>query len=510
MARGIPRIHQFERAVADAIERWDMLPHGIRVGVAVSGGADSVALLRVLAALQPDHGWHLEVLHLNHNLRSPESDSDEAFVRHLAESLSLPVVVKRVASGLAPSTGVEEWGRQQRREFFRWAQGDRNLERIATGHHRGDQAETVLFRLLRGSGSRGLGGIQPLTPDGMVRPLLALSRDEIRAYLLFAGQEWREDATNRDQAYSRNALRHRWLPDLAKEWNPGLETILANTAEQLRDESRFLSELAEAKATAIFAPGAYGWEGRADDFGKLEVALQRRVILCLGERLACGPGDAGEADDILVSTPALGFHAVERVRRLWTGVAGGGRYTAKGMLFERSGRLLRTAMANSALPTPKQQFRADTGGRWLPECQPGRYGLAASQLAIEVAYLAGSQSDTSILGAADCGYTGAWSFVDSSRLCFPVLLRVWREGDRFQHSGSASKRKLKVLFQRSGVPVWRRNDELILESAGVIVWTSSFGVAAEYTAPVDRTGSMAIRVVPSKQEWESSSSDATS
>ncbi|MCW5963035.1 MAG: tRNA lysidine(34) synthetase TilS [Bryobacterales bacterium] len=510
MARGIRSIHQFERAVADEIERWGMLPNGIRVGVAVSGGADSVALLRVLAALQANYRWHIEVLHLNHNLRGSESDADEAFVRHLAESLSLPVVARQIAPGRPPVTGVEEWGRQHRKEFFLWAQESLNLGRIATGHHRGDQAETVLFRLLRGAGSRGLGGIEPITPDGLIRPLLSLSRDEIRAYLLLARQEWREDASNRDHTYSRNALRHRWLPDLAQEWNPGLEAILANTAEQLRDESRFLNELAESKTVDIFAPGPYGWVGAADDFGKLAVALQRTVILNLGERMARGHGDGDDAGDFRRSTPTLGFQAVETVRRLWTGVAGSGRYSAKCFLFERSGGQVRATIARSGRPVAAQRNSMNQVEQCIPEHQPGRYALPGSLTAVDVAYLAGSQSDTSIIAAAHCGYTGGWSLVDSSRLCFPVTLRLWREGDLFQHSGSTSKRKLKVLFQRSGVPVWRRNDELVLESAGVVVWTRSFGVAAEYTAAGDRMGSMAIRVVPSKQVWESSSADATS
>lgn len=513
MARGIRNIQPFERIVASTIRQRGLLPEKTRVGVAVSAGADSVALLRVLAALQPAFGWRLEVLHLNHNLRGVDSIDDEAFVRDLADGLSLPVRVDRIAPGRAPATGVEEWARQQRQQFFRSMRDACLLDRIATAHHRGDQAETVLFRLLRGAGSRGLGGIQMQTPDGIVRPFLDRSRDEIRDYLVLLDQGWREDASNLNPKYARNALRHRWLPDLTRDWNPSLEAILANTAEQLRDEARLLDRLADEEAHQCFSSSAHGWEGTVAKFRSLDVALQRRVILRLCDWLA-GPAGCDDAQSMKGSP--LGFSAVETIRDLWTEGVGAGRFAAHGLYFERSGRHIRAtrtlrskASATSRIPQ-NVPIPQNPGYLVIPPGQPGRYTLSGSARALEVTYLAGTESDSQQNPNSHSGYTGAWSVIDSNRLCFPVILRLWREGDVFQIPGSTSKRKIKELFQRNGVPVWRRSEELILESGGAIVWTSSFGLAAEFAAKDDSERCLAIRLVPFDQEWESSSADPTS
>src|ERR1700751_1523818 len=155
--------------VSQIIPRYSMLASGSRVGVAVSGGADSVVLLHVLHRLVSDLAIRLTVLHVNHELRGPDSDEDEQFVRELARKYALPFVSKRAA----PQSGnLEEAARRVRREFFQDCRQRYQLERVALGHTKSDQAETVLFRLLRGSGLAGLAGMRPVTADGFVRPLL--------------------------------------------------------------------------------------------------------------------------------------------------------------------------------------------------------------------------------------------------------------------------------------------------------------------------------------------------
>ncbi len=230
------------RRVADFISRYNMFVPGQALGVAVSGGADSVCLLHVLAELAPRWALRLTVLHMNHQLRGEASASDEEFVRQLARSLglaahvaSIDVAARRAATG----DNLEQAARRARREFFLAAIRSGRVDRVATGHTRTDQAETVLLRLFRGAGVEGLAAMRPVTPDGMVRPLLAVSRADAEQFLRERGIAWREDATNRDLRYARNRVRHQSMPVLAREFNPRLEEALARTAELAGEEEDY-------------------------------------------------------------------------------------------------------------------------------------------------------------------------------------------------------------------------------------------------------------------------------
>ncbi|MCX6629438.1 MAG: tRNA lysidine(34) synthetase TilS [Candidatus Solibacter sp.] len=216
--------------VVQTIERHRMLTAGDRVAVAVSGGADSVCLLHVLRELAPRWNLTLSVLHVNHNLRGEASLGDAEFVRSLAVGLNLPFA----AHDLDLSTGhgnLEHSARNGRNAFFHGHLAGGFADRIALGHSRSDQAETVLFRFLRGSGATGLAAIRPVTERGMVRPLIEIERPEIVRYLRDRTLPWREDASNATLDYARNRIRHQLLPQLAGEWNPALEETLAHTAD---------------------------------------------------------------------------------------------------------------------------------------------------------------------------------------------------------------------------------------------------------------------------------------
>jgi tRNA(Ile)-lysidine synthase len=193
-----------------------------RVVVAVSGGSDSVALLRVLRALQDQGDLHIaSVAHLNHRIR-PDAERDEAFCRALAERCALPYDAERVdvpALARDRRQSLEVAARIARRGFLERIRARRGAERIATGHTEDDQAETVLLRLIRGAGSRGLSGIAPRR-GVWVRPLLCATRRELREHLRSAGETWCEDATNTDLAIPRNRVRHEVLPYLERHLNP--------------------------------------------------------------------------------------------------------------------------------------------------------------------------------------------------------------------------------------------------------------------------------------------------
>lgn len=224
------------KRVLKTIARYGMLDNPMPVMAAVSGGADSVCLLHVLLEI----GANLVgVVHVNHKLRAAESDADERLVCALAEKLRLPFYTTeaRIDAG-----NLEQAARLKRRQFFEQLISQGVATKIALGHTRDDQAETVLFRLLRGSGLSGLAGIHPVTPNGLIRPLIGVAHAEILEYLRGRGLPWREDASNADLRFARNRIRHQLLPQLARDWNPNIADTLAQLGALAFEEERYWEE----------------------------------------------------------------------------------------------------------------------------------------------------------------------------------------------------------------------------------------------------------------------------
>ena len=225
-----------------------------QAGVAVSGGADSVCLLEVLRELAPRWDLRLAVLHLDHGLRGEESRQDAEFVRELARARELPFILERAE---LPAGNLEEAAREARLRFFRERIAAGAVDSVAVGHTRSDQAETVLFRFLRGAGTAGLAGIHPVTGDGIVRPLLDVTRAETEAFLRARGIAWREDSTNASARFARNRIRHGLLPQLTRDWNPALEATLAKTADwALAEEAYWKDEIANLALACLRDDGA--------------------------------------------------------------------------------------------------------------------------------------------------------------------------------------------------------------------------------------------------------------
>ena len=259
------------------------------VGVAVSGGPDSVALLHALRDLFGARAF--AVLHVNHCLRGPDSDSDEEFVRGLAASLECAFHVRRCdlsAVGASGRGNLEQEGRQCRYRFFREAVAAGTCSTVATGHTRSDQAETVLFRLLRGAGGAGLSGIWPVHERQVVRPMLDVSRAEVLEYLRGRGIGWREDASNASKAFARNRLRHELLPALRRDWNPGVDSALANTADWAVEEERFWGPRIAELRERLCPRG-----GRGSRLGCRRSALPSRGGAAPADRIGRGLPPAG-------------------------------------------------------------------------------------------------------------------------------------------------------------------------------------------------------------------------
>lgn len=269
-----------------------------KVGLAVSGGADSVALLVLMSELRRDHGFDAVVLHFDHGIR-PDSAEDEKFVRHLAERFGLPFRSARVKVERRKGESIEMAARRERLAFFKSSMKSLRLDCIATGHHMDDVAETFLMRLKRASGADGLAGLKPVSfVDGIVfiRPLLDVRGDELRSFLKSRGIAWREDSTNADVTILRNKVRHVILPFLERELDPKIVEHICRSAGYLRETasgvihgtepSRPADEAESPIREAVAVPGSFsltvshdtGYEVTTVDIGNLP---------------ACGWFDAG-------------------------------------------------------------------------------------------------------------------------------------------------------------------------------------------------------------------------
>lgn len=414
-----------------------MLSPGQRVGVAVSGGPDSVCLLAVLRHLAPAYGVTLSVVHLNHQLRGAASDDDARFVADLAQAHGL--ILHATTRAVGPT---EDDARQARLAYFAELRAAGLVDRIATGHTQDDQAETVLFRLLRGSSPSGLAGILPTTREGLIRPLLDVSRAEVCAYLREHGFDWRIDASNADPRFARNRIRHHLLPALTRDWNASLPAQLARTAEIARDEDTFLHSLVPPPLTdgeAVYIPTTL-----------IDNALRRRQVRWAVDHLAGSQ---------------LDFRHVEAIAALFAPSLGSGRLQVPGIDVMRSfdwvrfARLALTGTRNWSRPLPV----------------PGFVSLSAGGL-------------TTSLGAAmiegDC--------FDSDAAGPHLVLRNWRPGDAYSPVGS-----LKERFETERIPLWERRNWPIITAGEEIVWSKRFGVGERFRA---EPGGRSCRIQLSDQQ----------
>jgi tRNA(Ile)-lysidine synthase len=279
------------------------------VQVALSGGADSVALTLLLRDLAPHAGFSVVALaHLNHRLRS-SADRDEAFCRQFADRLGLPIEVDAAdvaAYAAAQRLSVEDAARRLRYDFLARVAERRDANRIAVAHTQDDQAETVLLKLVRGAGLAGLAGIYP-QKGVVVRPLLEVSRDDLRAFLKHGGHEWVEDETNADLRNPRNRIRHVVLPELERAYGGAVRPSIARTAGLVRDDAALLDGLSDERFRDLASsrPDAIELDAAAL---LAEPSSIRRRVLHRSLRQASGGREVG-ADHVDAADEVLAGHA---------------------------------------------------------------------------------------------------------------------------------------------------------------------------------------------------------
>ncbi len=432
--------------VAGIISRYSMTAPGGRVGVAVSGGADSVCLLHLLRDLAPALDLRLTVIHLNHKLRADESDRDEEFVRHLAGSLGYPLLAEAVDVAGAGGN-LEQAGRRARWSFYRSLIAANRVDVVATGHTSSDQAETVLYRLLRGSGTAGLSGIRPITDDGIIRPLLDCSREEVEKYLTQKGIRWRDDSSNQERAFLRNRIRHDLLPQLKREYNPALPRALAQMALLAQEDERYWTAELDRLAASELTVAGEAILLVCPKLVALPKAMARRL---LRRAIAMAKGDLRRID----------FEHVEALLQLAAAGEGHGRLQLPDLDVFRSFEWLRIA-------PPREGSRTDRDYRF-EVVPPAKVRIPGGRSSI---YL-------DLLEISETGYTKKGCLLDLDRVTEPLELRNWRPGDRYAPA-KRSDEKVKTLFQQERVPIWERQGWPVLTSGDRIVWARKFGVSAE-------------------------------
>ncbi|HLY97609.1 MAG TPA: tRNA lysidine(34) synthetase TilS [Candidatus Angelobacter sp.] len=438
-----------------------LLQPGDRVAVAVSGGADSVALLRVLFELREELGLVLSVAHFNHQIRGAEADADEQFTSALARQLALEFhssCADVPAFAQASKLSIETAARELRHEWFAQLLREGKAEKIATAHTLDDQVETVLMRVVRGAGTRGLAGISPWQREkALIRPLLAVTRKEVEAYLHSLHQPWREDLSNRDMAHTRNRVRHELLPLLEQHYNPGIRNTLDDLAEVARGEEEYWEQESASLLSRWVREGkptrGGGRSSQTDaetlavDLSALKalpLAAQRRLVRAMGERLHS----------------TLEFRHVDQLLQLSAAGEPGTRLELPGGLgASRSFRELQLSRGHMALPEP-YCYR-------LPV--PGEINIPELGTTIRARLMDSPRTDSRYSSPL---------LLDRARLSPELTVRSWRAGDRFFPAHTQSPRKIKELLQSSrlgrAITSAERKSWPVVESAGEIVWMRGF------------------------------------
>jgi tRNA(Ile)-lysidine synthase len=429
------------RTVRSTLSDHGMIRRGDPVVVAVSGGADSVCLLDVLARLAPAMDLALVVAHFDHGLRGEEDDSETRFVLGLAEERGAAFDTEKAASTLDGEGGREARAREARYAFLERVRQRHGARRVATAHTLDDQAETVLMRLLRGTGPSGLSAIPPVREPGIVRPLIRVRRREVEAYLEARGLPWRTDPTNLQAGPLRNRIRLELLPRLVAH-QPRLVEHLGELADLAREEDAFMEGLAR---DWLEARGESPEEGLIrlprPALAGLPAPLRRRVLRrALGETSG---GLAGVHRRHIASVEALIREKRPQARIELPG-----------------GRCVRRSY-EWILFGPRE-----AGGRpgfqaWFPA--PGSYPVEEAGLRVVLEEV--PRSALSTLSAPP------WTaYLDAGRIRYPLEMRPRRPGDRFVPLGMQGSRKMKAFLIDLKVPAEEREGVPVLLSGGTPVW----------------------------------------
>jgi tRNA(Ile)-lysidine synthase len=459
------------------IRKQESIRAGDRVAVALSGGADSVALLSLLLELRAELGIVLSVAHVNHKLRGDESEEDERFVAQLARHHAIDLHL-----GLAPVDasryGIEAGARDLRYSFFRDLVRDGRVTKVATAHTLDDQAETVLLRIFRGTGIRGLAGIHPriIFEDRghafgeVVRPLLGFRRAALSNYLRETGQRWREDSSNQSNEFLRNRLRHRLLPVITEEFGEAAVEHMAELAEIAFAEEQHWREHPEVRAESGGASETR--QAASLPIGSLPIgSLPIRSLLALplaSQRRLLRNWMEANAPSLTTS-----LRMIEEALELASSKAGGKLEMPAGWSLRRGQQELEL-LADPRVATDYQYLLAVPG-------------------AVEVREL-GAYIEARIVGAVAVPEEEHGQLLDPARVPKQIMIRNWRPGDRFWPAHTRSAKKVKeLLSDRHATGAEKKLWPVAAAEDGEIVWMRGFAVPAALRAPEGASQAIWIR-----------------
>jgi len=446
------RLSPLESRVLETVRACDMIAPGDYVLVAVSGGADSVALLLCLRTLSPILDCRLAVAHLNHCLRGEEGDGDEAFVRRLSENLELPYFPGKVdvkAEASAGKQNLEQAAREVRYAFLHRTAEKAAAQKIAVGHNRNDQMETVLFRFLRGSGIEGLSAIHPVVEGKIIRPLMECTRAGILDYLERKRCTYREDSSNGDLHYSRNRIRRELVPYLEKHFNPNLGLTLAREASLMRETWDFIESNARVSFEQTSRTVGNSVLFSVPAINALHPALKKEVIR-YGLKL-CRGGLRG----------ITRAHAEALLALCGNGQSGRRVMLPDGAVAVRQFDEL--LLSSSVEETVDYRYELEIPGScYVPEAQ--------------ARFHAEIRRDTVPAGNMDYGSRACFEL---SALQIPLTVRSRAAGDRY---GGYPHRKVKKMLIDKKVPLIQRNALPMVVSNGNVIWIPGFRPAKHYAA----------------------------
>jgi len=478
-----------------------MLRPGDRLGLAVSGGADSIALLRLFEELRDELGISLCALHFNHRLRAAESDGDETFVKSVASARGMQCHTETAdvdAIAKQKRWNLEDAARRLRYKFFDTVISRGMADWVATAHTADDQAETVLARVIRGTGLAGLSSVYPIRGK-IIRPLIDVRRKDLRTFLAERRQDWREDATNRDMRRLRARVRHRLLPEFEQNFSPSIVQRLCDLASLAQDDEAFWSALVEERYEQLVSRNRKGFWVDVDSLLSPIAALSRenlakpnpcraltqRLVRRLHAQSVDGKGQ-------------LSRNHVEQVIRLAAHGSSGRKLELPGSVTveHEFGRLLFSRPVRTDSPD-----RPGARQKISPAVHPYHYEVkvpSTGSTAISIPELGRSfhlkvvdwpkaERDTKQEGVV----------LDAERLLAPLVLRNWNPGDAYRPCGRRQTRKLARMFIRVRVGLTERALWPVLTSAGRVAWADRMPVAEEFSViNATRTGLWIVEDVP--------------
>jgi tRNA(Ile)-lysidine synthase len=456
--------HPLVMSLAKTLREQFFVHAGERIGIGVSGGADSVALLQLLVELREELGIVPGVLHFNHELRGSASEKDEKFVAKLAAEHGLEFFVAReniAAKAKRERANLEDAARRARYEFFERVVKEQRFSRIAVAHTADDQAETVLAHILRGTGLAGLGGIHPEVGN-VFRPVLGFRRAALRNYLRSKRQAWREDKSNRDELRTRSRIRHQLLPFLEKKFTGSAVEHLCQLAELAREDSAYLDHMAALRSQAIAEQSDSGISLPLRDLVTNEKhaihrAMAKRLVREIVKRVKPRAGEWGSRHLEAVLDLAQQGHSGKTLQ-----LPGGVEVRRKpdALVFcaasaQTSKMPPKTYSFPVALPALAEELRLDALSHILH--------LRVIDWPCE---------------GRETNKTGA--LLDRDRLRSPLVIRNWRPGDAMQPQGHQKRHTLARLLNEMGLSRWEKESWPVLTSGEQVAWALGLPVAEEF------------------------------